>query len=456
MIEFIKGKFPSVHIKTKVVLNNMVDISIMIEDGGLESSINVFKETKDTVIVLTKQDYYVKRNIEELSNNGYIYCKETSDLSMKNYKTSVKEGEFYIFFFKKIKFFKPLSQYIIQGVNTENESHKISFRQNNAHFTSLQSAFIDIIDFIQNHVEQQKSVSIVRASDGDYCFLRMLTQGSAKPGKRAITKEYRDLKMDIFYNLFWDNEISIEVEKESYKLWHAYLFYERVTPYFKFIGLRYDTQNWIIYKIFRLVDKMLFPFITSKWCYLLMYRFSKRKSEKKLKIINRQCFPSETIYALVSSKWIFKKYKKIGIIASKEKMSLIKELMTYEEYRQYLSCKGFDAYIEIPQIGAADNVMDLSQKISQKIRESNAQIFLIGAGSAKLALLPLLKQYSNAVFLDVGIGIDAIAGIVCQERPFFADWINYRIASYDYSQIDFLDQGNKSWKMYENQIKYLN
>jgi len=154
----------------------------------------------------------------------------------------------------------------------------------------------------------------------------------------------------------------------------------------------------------------------------------------------------ECVYALVANKWIFRNFKnQIGIIGAGPKLGLIRELTEYEQYCNYIGVDYFSDYIEVPQIGAADNVFELSQKIGKKIMQSQSKIFLVGVGSAKIALMPLLKAYSDAIFIDIGCGIDALAGIVCQERPYFADWVNYRIKNYDYSKVDFMDQGNPAW-----------
>ena len=48
-----------------------------------------------------------------------------------------------------------------------------------------------------------------------------------------------------------------------------------------------------------------------------------------------------------------------------------------------------------------------------------------------------MKEYHPAVYLTVGCGIDAIAGVQdCIGRPYFGGWKNYRIKGYDYSKID--------------------
>jgi hypothetical protein len=124
--------------------------------------------------------------------------------------------------------------------------------------------------------------------------------------------------------------------------------------------------------------------------------------------------------------------------------------MKNEEYRNYLGVPSFVCYIGVPEKGAANDVESLSKDIGEKIKNSSAKIFLVGVGSAKIGLLPLLKYYKKAIFIDVGAGIDALAGIVSQDRPYFANWTNFKLQNYDYSKIDFMDQGNPA----RDDIKY--
>jgi len=62
----------------------------------------------------------------------------------------------------------------------------------------------------------------------------------------------------------------------------------------------------------------------------------------------------------------------------------------------------------------------------------------LGIGHSKSAILHRLKKYTNSVFMDVGAGIDMIAGCINITRPYAGDWVNYRINDYDYSNIDYL------------------
>jgi hypothetical protein len=69
-------------------------------------------------------------------------------------------------------------------------------------------------------------------------------------------------------------------------------------------------------------------------------------------------------------------------------------------------------------------------------------------GSAKLGVMSTLPSYHRAVYLDVGSGIDALAGIIDPWRPYFGDWINFQLDDEScYSGIDFLQVGE-----YRNRI----
>ena len=63
----------------------------------------------------------------------------------------------------------------------------------------------------------------------------------------------------------------------------------------------------------------------------------------------------------------------------------------------------------------------------------------MGIGHVKSALTHRLTKYANAIFLDVGSSIDALAGIIDIRRPYFGDWTNYQIKNSEiYSGVDYL------------------
>lgn len=157
--------------------------------------------------------------------------------------------------------------------------------------------------------------------------------------------------------------------------------------------------------------------------------------------------PLDIIYGLIANKWVFKTFKnKIGLIGAKEKLDLIKELIKYKEYQEYIGTDYFTDYIEIPQKAALDSDQ-LEADIIKGIKESSCDIFLIGAGVSKLKFYHLLKTIKNCVYIDVGHGICMIAGWGDNTRPYCGTWVNYRIKDLE-TNIDSLGTGN-------TEIKYL-
>lgn len=151
-------------------------------------------------------------------------------------------------------------------------------------------------------------------------------------------------------------------------------------------------------------------------------------------------FPMEIIYGLVANRWIFKTFKnKIALIGGTEKLKLIKQLMEYPEYRLYIENDYFTDYIEVPERFSCDDTEGLITNIGAKIKQSPAEIFLFGIGVSKMAIAWQFKQYKEAVFLDIGCGMSALAGTCGIDRPYFGSWKNYRLKNYDYRSVDPMD-----------------
>lgn len=154
-------------------------------------------------------------------------------------------------------------------------------------------------------------------------------------------------------------------------------------------------------------------------------------SEPMYKCIKRPLYqivdiPMDVIYALVANKWFFKTFKnKIGIIGAGPKVEAIRELMKYPQYREYIGCDYFTDYICIPQRQALDS--DVDELIEKELKNAKGKVFLIGAGVSKLKFYDKLKKSHNAVYIDVGHGIDMIAGHGDKYRPYCGDWVNYRV-----------------------------
>jgi SAM-dependent methyltransferase len=356
-----------------------------------------------------------------------------------------------IMVFRKVSFIPINSAYYIQQINTSNVNHGRYFLKKGLYKYSLQEAFIRLTQTILSLSAQRKSASILRASDGDYFFIRKIAIGSAKPGRRALTKEYDAVNIPLFRRLFWQNDIiTISIEKPAHKSWKKYIFYELVDPVlWKF---KFKIKGYEGFKVIQhVLDPIFTPLSINPWFLHLVSVFvahfkGRGYRKKSLEIINKTYIPMEAVYALVATKWVFRNFKnQIGIIGGGPKLELIKLLMEHKEYRDYIGTDSFTDYVEIPQIGAADDITALAEKLAPRITSSQAKIFLVASGSSKIGLMPLLKAYSDAIFIDVGCGVDALAGVLLQTRPYFADWTNYRLKNFDYSKVDFMDQGAPEW-----------
>ena len=126
----------------------------------------------------------------------------------------------------------------------------------------------------------------------------------------------------------------------------------------------------------------------------------------------------------------------ISLIGGNEKIKVIKKLMEYKEYRDYVENDYFIDYISVPERFSCDNTEELILDLGEKIKKSSAKVFLFGIGISKMALAHQFKNYSNAIFIDIGCGMSGLAGTVETTRPYFGSWINFRIKDYDYSKVD--------------------
>ena len=248
----------------------------------------------------------------------------------------------------------------------------------------------DLINKYNNNL----SLTYIHLGDGDVHFLKKESYGSAAVGKRALSIPYEKFDITPFYEGFNKNtHICIEVLKHS------------------------------------LLDKFnkLYP-----------NNIISGKGVKRDYNSNRKSIPTEFLYGIISNKWIFKNFDSIGLIGADEKIILIKKLMQFKEYQEYLGIKNFDDYITIPQKFACDNLNKVRKSIKTQLKKSKSKIFLVGIGHVKSGLFHLMKDYKKAIYLDIGCYIDALAGMIDYKRPYAHDWINYKIKKYDYSKIDDL------------------
>jgi hypothetical protein len=394
--------------------------------------------------------------IKQMQKRGFDYWeKQTADFA--NVSANKLEGIGYnwwsdnMMIFKKRRFASVHPDYFIQGISTDNSSHKENFLRRGLINTSLQNEFLKLTSIIRSVVSNKEAFSILRLGDGDYYFLRRIARGSAAPGRRALTVSYDKINMELYRKLFWQNDlIAASLEKHDWKNWRIFITLELVEKiYLKLFKTLppFDRYPKIAYGIDLILKPLMFGGFLAKCSAKLFSLWRKDTYYKKASaIIDNTGIPFETVYALITTKWIFRNYKnQIAIIAGENKLNVIKELMKRKEYQEYLGIDSFVSYISVPEKGAADNLDLVAKTVGEQVKASSAKVFLIGAGSAKLGLIPLLKGYNDVLFIDVGAGVDAIAGIVCPDRPYFAEWTNYRIRGYDYSKIDFMDKDNPAW-----------
>jgi hypothetical protein len=240
-----------------------------------------------------------------------------------------------------------------------------------------------IIDSVKN----SSNLTFLHFGDGDYYFLKCIPVGSATPGKRALSVPY--------------NQIDIQRFRDGLKL-----------------------NDYVCVEVFEHGNVMKF---------------------KELYDIPTP-FPTEYLYGLTANKWFTSTFSDcIGLIGADVKLDMIKELMTRKEYQNYLGLESFTDYIKLPQKFACDNLDNTIEIVSRQLKNANekTKIYLCGMGHVKSGLLHELKKIRGAVYVDIGSGIDALAGIIDPERPYMYDWINYKIMNTSYNA-DLLQFDQKS------------
>lgn len=266
--------------------------------------------------------------------------------------------------------------YYIEGTRNINNNNVPSYPQ----FQKDLQHFKDLLINLDN---AKKGASFVHFGDGDYFFLKKIAAGSATPGKRALSIPYD--RFDITpYRDGW--------AKADY---HCVEYLERGMP---------ERLN------------ELYP--------------------------GQKTIATEFLYGLIMNKWFLKTFKgRIGLIGAGDKLDIINELLKHTEYQNYLGIEGFNDYIKIPQKFACDDLTATINMVKTQLENSNKEtfVYLYGVGHVKSGLIHHLPKIKNAIYLDVGAGIDGLAGLIDPERPYAGDWINYRLKNYNYNSIDLLN-----------------
>ena len=250
-------------------------------------------------------------------------------------------------------------------------------------FPEFQKRLEEFKNKIINQVENNEGKTYVHFGDGDYFFLKNIPVGSARPGKRALSVPYNQFDITPFRE-GWINAD-----------YHCVEYLEKGMP--EKLNELYPSQKTI---------------------------------------------PTEYLYGLTSNKWFLKTFKgKIGLIGAGPKLDLIKELMKHKKYQEYLGLEKFNDYIKIPQKFACDNLNNTINMVKEQLEKADpdTRVYLYGVGHVKSGLMHHLPNIKKAIYLDVGAGIDGIAGLLDPDRPYAKAWINHRLRNYDYSKLDLLN-----------------
>ena len=275
-----------------------------------------------------------------------------------------------------------LDQYKIDG--TINKDQNPCFNNPDT-FPDFQNGLEDFKNLLIKLVDSNQPSTFYKYGDGDYFFLKKMPVGSATPGRRALSKGYDQINHDVF------------VEGAQKCDYYTCEIYPENRSHFKEV-------------IQRDID-----------------------------------FPAEYGYGLVTNKWLLKTFAgKIGLIGAGSKLNIIKNLMEAPQYQEYLGLEKFEDYISLPQKFACDDIDATEKMVASQLMKSTSKIFLMGMGHVKSGLIHRLSKYRDAVFLDVGASIDALAGIIDVDRPYAGDWTNYQIDDVQlYKGIDFLAYDGK-------------
>ena len=239
-------------------------------------------------------------------------------------------------------------------------------------------------DLLIGLVERNENKTFYKFGDGDYFFLKKIPCGSAGPGRRALGVSYDQLKnhQDFVDGVPKNDFVTCEIYPEN-------------------------------------IDKF-----------------------KELYPQTKVDYPAEYGYGLTANKWLLRQFEgNIGIIGAHEKVKLVEHLMTSDQYQNYLGIKKINDYISIPQKFACDDLDAVEDIVAKQLAQASddTKIYLLGIGHVKSGLLHRLKKHKPAVYLDVGSGIDALAGVIDPGRPYMGAWTNYLSKHFDYRLLDFLN-----------------
>lgn len=369
-------------------------------------------------------------------------------------KEKIKDGCFSwwnesIMVFKKKNFLESHSKWLIQGCSNNDCSKNFNFSYSGI---SLQKQLINLRDKIYLNVLNKIPFSIMRLGDGDVYFMHAFPVGSAKPGNRALKLDYfqKDNLKEFRKGIYRMDLITTEINYFTFGSLYVNLLLESFYKIFPNFHKSKFQKNWKFNRFFFYIFKYsceVFRFYLPRLIFSPIFYILKKKLNisKNFPIITRAPeINAEAVYSLVSNRLIFKMFPKgeILLVGQQEKINAIKLLLMHKKYRDYLGIEEFSGFVGVAKIGAADYEDQILRDIKTAVELNSPKVILFGIGSAKLYIMPRIKFFSNAVVIDVGAGIDALAGVISQDRPYFADWINFKSNNIDYASMDIMDLKN--------------
>ena len=272
---------------------------------------------------------------------------------------------------------EPLEQYRIAGTLNLDRHPCLS---DPATYPGFQQGYEAFKELIVERVAWRQAWTLYKFGYGDYLFLNRRSEGSATVGLRALSKSYEQI----------DHHLFVEGAGRC-DAYACEILPDHVDCFREVFGRAMD-------------------------------------------------FPAEYCYAAMASRWVFRTFPDaIGLIGADCKMRLINRLADCEDYRRYLGIERFTDLVSVPQRFACDDLLATERQVARQLENARARLFLVGIGHVKSGLLHRLKRYSDAVFLDVGQGIDALAGIIDTEKPFFGGWRNFSVEAPSlYAELDYL------------------
>jgi hypothetical protein len=266
-----------------------------------------------------------------------------------------------------------LPGYRISGCITYNHGDLVAMKLNYIPNNMFQNKFNELLNLIEDKLNTKSPFSVIRAGDGEAYFLRGKYIGNVS--RRHLTKS---------------------TSKINSKLWKE----------------RYLKNDLLCYDANRDLRLLWIPIVGSD--------------------IKKNYFPLHAVYALIATKKLFPiiQNRKVGLVGGQNKLKLIQNLFNFSEYRDYLNLSHVNSYIPVPEMGACNDPDRLLSDIISAAKANPCDIYLVATGIFKIYMMSVLRDELNCVVIDIGSGMDALAGVIPKDRQCFGSWINFKDSTF--------------------------